>query len=97
VLGGCRIGLLDGVLGWSVDPGGVGQIQDLRRALSTANPKCTSAGVCSPMPVLMVVPVGEGVHELPGRAEAASTRGDRNLSPLRRCQVLTPAALPASR
>jgi len=71
VLSGCCVGLLVGVLDWSVDPDGVGQIEDLgcvgraeavrvsgvasvstqRRsaALSMANPKCTSAGVCSPM------------------------------------------------
>ena len=30
MLSGCRGGLLGGVLGWSVDPDGVGQIEDLR-------------------------------------------------------------------
>jgi hypothetical protein len=30
VLSGCRVGLLVGVLGWLVDPDGVGQIEDLR-------------------------------------------------------------------
>ena len=30
MLSGCRVGLLAGVLDWSVDPDGVGQVEDLR-------------------------------------------------------------------
>ena len=73
MLSGCRVGLLGDVLGWSVDPDGVGQIEDLRcvggaeavrvsgagvgqhgapvGGFVDVNPKCTSAAVCSPMPV----------------------------------------------
>jgi hypothetical protein len=45
VLGGCRVGLLGGVLGWSVDPGGVGQIEDLRRVGRAEAVWVPSAGV----------------------------------------------------
>jgi len=72
VLGGCRVGLLGGVLGWSVDPDGVGRsrifgvpaVRSVRVSgaglgqdgapvggFVVANPKCTSAGVWSPIPV----------------------------------------------
>jgi uncharacterized protein YidB (DUF937 family) len=45
VLGGCRVGLLGGVLAWSVDPGGVGQIEDFLRAGGAEAVWVSGAGV----------------------------------------------------
>lgn len=45
MLSGCRVGLLVGVLGWSVDPDGVGQIEDLRRMGRAEAVRVAGAGV----------------------------------------------------
>jgi hypothetical protein len=90
-VGGWRVGLLGGgVLGWSVDPGGVAQIEDLRRVGRAEAVRVSGAGLRqyrapvggfvggqpevhigggvqpdAGVTMLVVVPVGEGIHELP--------------------------------
>ena len=43
MLSGCGGGLLGGVLGWWVDPGGVGQVEDLRVEAGVLN-RCGCRG-----------------------------------------------------
>ena len=44
-LGGCRVGLLGGVLGWAVDPYGVREVENLRWAGGAKAVRVSGAGL----------------------------------------------------